>query len=181
MDKTKNDLISVLRKLQDKIILDNVKIKYINGKEDLILKGVLFDNEHTCYHSYEKIEDIVTSLMVSANNYGIFIGNEFIGIISTFYKDYKDLTCFEISVNIKKEYRNKKIGTHSLNYVIKDIFKNTNIKSIHLSIRESNIKSRKMAINCGFNEYEGCETDKVITDINGKTVNQIQYLLKKNI
>ena len=102
----------------NKKVFDDISLMNIDNNKKLILKGILFDDEHTCYHSYDSLDDIVTGLMVSANNYGIYIKDEFIGIVSIFYKYYKDLTRLEMSISIKKEYRNKKIGEFCYEYVI---------------------------------------------------------------
>ena len=133
-------LAVLLKKVCQKKITDNIKIVDIHRAKKLILKGVLFDNENTCFHSYEDIKDIVTGLRVSAINYGIYLEDEFIGVVSLFYQYYKDLTRLEMAITIKKEYRNKKIGEFSYDYIIRNYLKNTDIKSIHLCIREDNIK-----------------------------------------
>lgn len=178
-DKRKT-LINLLKQVKNQKILENLELIEIdNNDKELITKGIMFDNKHTCYHDYDKLEDMITSLMVSCNNYGIYLYNEFIGIVSVFYQYYKDLTRLEISLSIKEEYRNNKIGTYCLNCIINNYFENTNIKSIHLSIREDNIKSRKMAENCGFKIYPGYKIDNYFTKEDGIKVKQVQYLLKR--
>lgn len=173
--KLKEVLINLLKKVSDKKICEVIKLKNINYDKKLILNGILLDDENTCYYSYDKLDDIVDSLMISANNYGIYFEDEFIGIISSFYKYYKDLSKLEIMICIKKEYRNKKIGEYCLDKVIYDCFKKSNIKSIHLSIREDNIKSIKMAEKLGFKLYKGYRFSDYV-DENGSIS---QYLLKK--
>lgn len=173
------NLVILLKKIRNKKIIQNINLIDINDNKELIVKGVLFDDEHTCYHDYSHIDDIITGLMVSADNYGIYFENEFIGIISVFYQYYKDLTRLEISMSIKNEYRNKNIGNYCLNLILYYYFENTDIKSIHLSIREDNIKSRKMAENCGFKLYKGYKCDNTFTDIDGNIIPQVQYLLKR--
>jgi RimJ/RimL family protein N-acetyltransferase len=172
-------LVILLNKICIEKIKDNISILNINGDEELILKGVLFDNEATCDHSYNSIDDIVTGLMVSADNYGIYIKDEFIGIISVFYKYYKDLSRLEMSISIKEEYRNKKIGEFCYDYVIRNYFEDYDIKSIHLSIREDNMKSRKLALKFGFKEYPGYKDSKYFIDLDGNKIPQVQYLLKR--
>ena len=105
--------------------------------------------------------------------------NEFIGIISVFYKYYKDLSRLEMSISIKKEYRNKKIGEFCYDYVIRNYFEDYDIKSIHLSIREDNIKSRKLAEKLGFKLYLGYKDSKYFVDSEGNKIPQVQYLLKR--
>lgn len=178
-DVLEEKLVNLLKKICNEKIIQNISLLKINNNKDLIVKGVMFDDEHTCYHDYETIEDVITGLMISANNYGIYLENEFIGIVSVFYQWYKDLTRYEISMCIKKEYRNKNIGKYCFNYVINDCFEKTNIKSIHLSIREDNIKSRRVAENCGFKIYPGYKCDNTFTDIDGNVIPQVQYLLKR--
>lgn len=172
-------LINILKNKCSEDIIKNIRLININNKEELIRKGILFDNEYTCYNNYESIDDIITGLMVSADNYGIYLEDEFIGIVSMFYQYYKDLTRYEISICIKKEYRNINVGKYCFNYVISDCFKNTDIKSIHLSIREDNIKSRKVAENCGFKLYPGYKNCKLFYNYDGTLVSQVQYLLKR--
>ena len=181
MDKIlKEKLVSLLRKIYEEKIIENISILNINGNKDLITEGVFFDNEHTCYHTYDDIQDVITGLMVSANNYGIYFQDEFIGIISVFYQYYKDLSRYEMSICIKDKYRNKNIGKYCFAYVIQDCFEKTDIKSIHLSIREDNIKSRKVAEKNGFKLYSGYKNCKCFIDLNGNPVNQVQYLLRRN-
>lgn len=174
----KNKLLILLKKLYDKKLIENIRLIKITDKE-LIKTGVLFDEEHTCYHDYESLDDIITGLCVAADNYGIYFNEEFIGIISAFYQYYKDLTRLEISISIKKEYQNKKIGKYCLGVIVGYYFLNTDIKSIHLSIREDNIKSIKMANALGFVKYPGYKSDNIFIDENGNIYNQNQYLLKK--
>ena len=159
--------------------MTNIKLININGNKDLITQGVLFDDEHTCYHDYEDFNDIIIGFMLCANNYGIFINNEFIGLISIFQHYYKDLSRLELSISIKKEYRNKKIGKYCLKNILEICFKEEQNKSIHLSIREDNIKSRKMAEGCGFKLYKGYKCDNIFTNLDGNVMPQVQYLLKR--
>ncbi|MBQ2946308.1 MAG: GNAT family N-acetyltransferase [Bacilli bacterium] len=159
--------------------MDNIKLVNINGNKDLIIQGVLFDDEHTCYHDYQDFNDIIIGFMLVADNYGIFNNDEFIGLISIFPHYYKDTSRLEISISIKSEYRNKKIGKHSLKNIIDICFKEENNKSIHLSIREDNIKSRKMAEGCGFKLYKGYKCDNTFADLDGNIIPQVQYLLKR--
>ena len=160
------------------IFMENLKLVKIKDK-DLILKGISFDNEHTCYNNYNNIEDVLIGLITSATNYGIYYKDEFIGIISIYNQYYKDLTRLELSICIKKEYRNKKIGKYCFDYVISESFKNPNNKSIHLSIREDNIKSIMLAKKCGFKLYRGYKSCDNFIDLNGNKIHQEQYLLKR--
>ena len=178
MTELENKLLILFKKLRNKKILENVKLVKIDDK-NLIEEGIMFDNENICYHDYTSIDDIITGLMVSADNYGIYLDDEYIGLISAFYQYYKDLTRLEISLSIKSDYRNKNIGKYCLNLLIFYYFLNTDIKSIHLSIREDNIKSRKMAEGCGFKLYRGYKCEDIFTDTSGNVYNQVQYLLKK--
>lgn len=173
-------LIILLKKVCNEKVNKNINLLNIYNNRKLILEGILFDDENTCYHSYEDIEDVITSLMVSADNYGIYLENKFIGIISVFNHYYKDLTRLEISICIKKDYRNKKIGEYCFNQIISNYFKKNNIKSIHLSIRCDNIKSIRLAEKCGFKLYTGYKIDNVFIDKNNNIQSQVQYLLKKN-
>lgn len=179
MDKEKINLINMLKVVRNIKIQENIKLIDINNNKDLITKAVKFDDKHTCYHSYNNIEDVITGLMVSANNYGIYYKDEFIGIISVFYHYYKDLTRLELSISIKNEYRNKGIGKYCYDLILNNYFEKESIKSIHLSIREDNIKSRMMAEKCGFKLYKGYKCDNYFTDLDGNKIPQVQYLLKK--
>ena len=172
-------LIYLLKRMLNDKIKDEVSLLNLDNNKDLIKRGILFDNEHTCYNDYDSLEDIITGLMISANNYGIYIKDEFIGIVSIFYKYYKDLTRLEMSISIKEEYRNKKIGEFCYNYVIKNYFENYKVKSIHLSIREDNVKSRKLAEKLGFKLYPGYKDSKYFVDLEGNKIPQVQYLLKR--
>ncbi|MBQ9071982.1 MAG: GNAT family N-acetyltransferase [Bacilli bacterium] len=172
-------LINLLKNVCAEKLIQNLSLTNINGNEELILKGVMFDDEHTCYNNYEKLEDVITGLIVSADNYGIYLENEFIGIISIFNQYYKDLTRLEVSMSIKNQYRNMNIGKYCLETIISKYFKDSNNKSIHLSIREDNIKSRKMAEHCGFKLYPGYKSCKNFIDLKGNQISQVQYLLKR--
>lgn len=180
MDKIlKEKLVNLLKNMYNEKIIQNIKLVNINDNKELILKGIMFDNEHTCYHSYETLEDIIIGLMIAANNYGIYLENEFIGIASVFNHYYKDSTRLEISISIKHEYRNKKIGKYCLNNIINNYFEDPKNKSIHLSIREDNIKSRKMAEGCGFKLYKGYKCDNIFIYNKKNVIPQVQYLLKR--
>jgi len=159
--------------------MKKINLMNINNNRTLIEKGIKFDNEHTCYNNYESLEDVITGLLVSADNYGIYFNNEFIGLISIFNQYYKDLTRLEISMSINYKYRNMHIGKYCLENIIKKYFENENNKSIHLSIREDNIKSRKMAENCGFKLYKGYKSCNYFIDSKGNSIPQVQYLLKR--
>ena len=178
MDK-KQELINLLKIIRNEKLHDVISLMCIDNDKSLIEKGICFDNEKTCYHNYKDIDELLTSLMVSANNYGIYYYDEFIGIISVFYQYYKDLTRIEFAISMKEEYRNKGIGEHCYKLLIDSYFANKNIKSIHLSIREDNIKSRKLAEKCGFKLYKGYKRDNNFIDNNGNKIKQVQYLLKK--
>ena len=121
-------------------IMDNIKLININGNQDLITKGVLFDDEHTCYHDYSDFNDIIIGFMLVADNYGIFNNDEFIGLISIFPHYYKDTSRLEISISIKSEYRNKKIGKYSLKH--KDTYKKDKkrIKKLIKAFEDENLK-----------------------------------------
>lgn len=172
-------LIKLLKKIKEDKLKEIIKIRDINNNEDLIIKGILFDNESICYHDYKKIEDVVTGLMVSADNYGIYYNDEFIGIISVYYQYYKDLTRLELSICINKDYRSIGVGSICYEFIIDNYFKKDNVKSIHLSIREDNVKSRFLAEKYEFKIYTGYKCDNYFNDINGNTFSQVQYLLKK--
>ena len=52
MDKIlKEKLVNLLKNICNKKIIQNIKLVNINNNKELILKGIMFDNEHTCYHS----------------------------------------------------------------------------------------------------------------------------------
>ena len=178
-NKLEQKFINILKKYCNEKIIENISLIDISDNKKLIEQGVLFDDGHTCYHDYEKLEDVIIGLVTSADNYGIYLGSEFIGIVSIFNKYYKDLTRLEISICIKNEYRNKNIGKYCLETTIHNYFKNQKNKSIHLSIREDNIKSRKIAENCGFKLYTGYKCDNIFTDQTGNIIPQVQYLLKR--
>lgn len=178
MDK-KQELINLLKSIRNEKLSDVISLRYIDNNRELIEKGILFDNEKTCYHSYNDIEDVITGHVVSANNYGIYYCDEFIGIISVFYHYYKDLTRLEMSISIKDKYRGKGIGKYCYDLIISSYFENSDIKSFHLSIREDNIKSRKLAEKCGFKLYKGYKVNDNFVDSEGNIIPQVQYLLKK--
>ena len=178
MDK-KQELINLLKLICNEKLGEVICLRSINNDKNLIEKGISFDNEKTCYHSYDNIEELITSLMVSANNYGIYYYDEFIGIISVFYHYYKDLSRLELSISMKEKYRGNGIGECCYKYIINNYFENSDAKSFHLSIREDNIKSRKLAEKCGFKLYKGYKVNNKFIDNDGNTINQVQYLLKK--
>ena len=69
--------------------MNNIKIVNINGNKDLITQGILFDDEHTCYHDYVDFNDIIIGFMLVADNYGIFYNDEFIVLIIILQHYYK--------------------------------------------------------------------------------------------
>lgn len=179
VNELKEKFLMLLKEVYNEKLIQDISIVNINGNKELITQGISFDNEHTCYHDYDDIDDIITGLLVAADNYGIYLKDEFIGLISVFYHFYKDLSRLEISISINESYRNKNIGKYALDTIIYTCFEDSKNKSIHLSIREDNIKSRKMAENCGFKLYKGYKCDNTFTDLEGNIIPQVQYLLKR--
>ena len=100
-------------------------------------------------------------------------------MISYFYHYYKDLSRYEISISIKEKYRNSNIGYCVTNEVIRRMFLFDDIKSIHLYIREDNVKSNMLAKKLGFKEYSGYKCDKYFIDKDNNKIKNKQYLLKK--
>ena len=174
----KEELIVLLKEIKEKQILENLEVRKIISR-NLIEEGVGFDNNHTCYHSYDNINDIIVGLFISANNFGIYYNNEYIGIISAYYQYYKDLSRLEFAICIKEEYRNIGIGKYCYDMLIDQYFKSDSIKSIHLTIREDNKGSRLLAEKCGFKLYPGYKVNKIFKDEDGNKYPQVQYLLKK--
>jgi len=172
------ELVELLKKVRNEKIKEEIELIDITNDANLIRDGVLFDDEHTCFYGYNEVEEVVDSILRIANTYGIYLEEQFVGIINVFYANYKDLSKIGISVSLKKEYRNKSIGFCSMIQILNDYF-NTNIKSVHLSIREDNIKSRRLAEKCGFVEYVGYRNYDTFTDLDGNEIPQIQYLLTK--
>lgn len=176
--KKKEELIFLLKELKKKELLENLELRQIFSRS-LIEQGVLFDNDHTCYHSYENINDVIIGLFISATNYGIYYKDEYIGIISSFYQYYKDLGKIEFAICLKKEYRNLGIGKYCYDVLINEQFKNESIKSIHLTIRDDNIESRNLAKKSGFKLYPGYKSNAMFCDQLGNVYPQVQYLLTK--
>lgn len=174
----KEELVVLLNKIKKQELLKNLELRKINSI-GLIEEAVNFDIDNTCFHSYDNIKDIVTGLFISAVNFGIFYKDEYIGLVSSYYQYYKDLGRLEFCICIKKEYRNLGIGKFCYDILIRESFKNDNIKSIHLSIREDNKGSRSLAESCGFELYPGYKVNDVFKDEQGNCYPQVQYLLKK--
>ena len=172
-------LVNLLKKVRDKNMNYEVEIRDINSNIDLINEGISFDDEKTCFYGYDNIEDILTSLQVSTNLYGIFIKEKFIGMIGVYFHYYKDLTRLETLMCIKKEYRKRGIGTYCLNNIINYYFSGEGYKSIHISIRKDNTSSIRAAKKLGFKEYTGYKKDMIFTDKEGNKIPQAQYLLTK--
>ena len=63
--------------------------------------------------------------------------------------------------------------------LIYQIDEEENIESIHLSIREDNIKSRMLAEKCGFKLYKGYECDKYFTDLEGNKTAECRWISTK--
>ena len=175
----KEKLVYLLKQIRLDRIYQDVKLINISDDLDLIRKGILFDNEKTCYYGYKNIEDMITSLSIASQTYGIYYKDEFIGIISYFHHYYKDLGRYEISISIKDKFRNSNICYCVTNEVIRIMFYFDDIKSIHLYIREDNKKSNALALKLGFKEYKGYKCDNYFTDQDGNRIKNKQYLLKK--
>jgi RimJ/RimL family protein N-acetyltransferase len=95
------------------------------------------------------------------------------------YQHYDFLEKLEMGICIKEEFRNLGIGKYCYDNLIRLAFEKKGIKSIHLSIREDNIKSRMLAEKCGFKLYKGYKCDQYFVDLEGNKIPQVQYLLKK--
>lgn len=174
----KEELVVLLNELKKKELFENLELRKIISIGQ-IEEAVNFDTEHTCFHSYDNIKDIITGLFISAVNFGIFYKDEYIGMISSYYQYYKDLGRLEFCICLKDEYRNLGIGKFCYDILIRESFKNDHIKSIHLSIKEDNIGSRLLAEKCGFKLYPGYKVNNVFKDEQGNCYPQVQYLLKK--
>lgn len=96
------DLVELLKKIRNEKIKEEIKLINITYDANLIRDGVLFDYEHTCFYGYNEIEEVVDSILRIANTYGIYLEEQFVGIISVFYANCKDLSKIGISISLKK-------------------------------------------------------------------------------
>ena len=122
---------------------------------------------------------MATCLSLATKTYGIFLDDEFIGITSFGCHYPKDLTRQEICLCLSKDYRSLGIGSICMQKMVDECFKEQQVKSIHLSIREDNTASRKVATKLGFIEYTGYKKDSSYIDLDGNIHKNIQYILKK--
>lgn len=174
-----NKLVSNLKSYNKKLLEESLTFIDIRNDLNLIIKGIAFDNNHTCFYGYDDINDVITSLVLSSNTYGIFLENEYIAIASFDYHYYKDLTRKEVCLCIKEKYRGLGIGYLCSLKIIDECFKDPLTKCIHFTIKEDNITSKKMAENLGFKEYKGYKASAIFTDFDKNIIHNNQYLLKK--
>ncbi len=177
----KEKLINLLKQIRLNKIYQDVSLININYDFNLIKEGILFDNENSCYYNYKTLDEMITSLSIASQTYGIYYDDEFIGMISYFHHYYKDPSRYEISISIKEEYRNSSIGYCVASEVIRRMFLFDDIKSIHLYIREDNTRSNALALKLGFKEYPGYKCDNYFTDKDNNKIKNKQYLLKKKL
>lgn len=172
-------LVSDLKLYKKKLLEESLTFIDIKNDLDLIKQGISFDDNHTCFYGYDDINDVITSLVLSTDTYGIFLEDEYIAIASFDYHYYKDLTRKEVCLCIKEKYRRLGIGYLCFLKIIDECFKEPLVKCIHLTIREDNIASKKMAESLGFKEYKGYKASASFTDLDKKIIHNNQYLLKK--
>ena len=171
-------LVNLLKNIRYELMTNDITI-ISTEDESLIRKGIQFDNGNTCYYGYNNIDEMISSVLISSNAYAIYYKEEFIGIVSVFFHSVKDLNKLEISITLNEKYRGKGIGSYLLTQVISAYFDNTEIKSFHLSIREDNTESIKLAEKLGFIKYPGSRKKDFFTDLNGNKIPQVQYLLTR--
>lgn len=174
----KEEVKKKIYRLKKQKILNNVEIKRIDDI-NLIEKGVTFDNEHTCFQKYSNINNLARSLIFVADNYGIYYKDKYIGYACLHLQHYNFSEKLEIGICIKEEFRNLGIGKYCYDNLIRIAFEKDEIKSIHLSIKEGNEASIRLAQKCGFNEYSGYKSCAIFEDVNGNAHPQLQFLLKK--
>lgn len=179
MEKDLKQLIDHFRAIVKEDILE---VRVINGEfcdYEMVKEALTFDNEETCYS--DQTNDLSLNarmFLMGSTIYGIFLNFEFIGTIGAYMHNPVDKTRLELCCCIKKEYRNKHIGETALREVIEKYLNDAKIKSIHVSIREDNIASQKLAEKLQFKEYMGYKDDALFVKSDGTKIKQKQYLLK---
>lgn len=175
-----NEIIEDIRLIKDKKLEELIFLKDIKDDLSLIKLGINMDDNQTCFYGFNDVYVMATCLSLATKTYGIFLDYEFIGITSFGCHHPKDLTRQEICLCLSKDYRSLGIGSISMQKMVDECFKEQYAKSIHLSIREDNIASRKVATKLGFIEYTGYKKDSSYIDLDGNIHKNIQYILKKN-
>lgn len=159
---------------------NNIKLKFINEEDDfsnLVKKGISFDEEGMCYNDVDDIDSYIEKVKNSFVVYGIYYGNELIGISMIGQVDSLDPDKFAISINIKKEYRGKKIGSLCLPMIVDSAFSLCGAKSLHVCVRTDNAASNKIVKNMNFKLYSGYKDDETFVTKTGKVIDQNQYIL----
>ena len=148
--------------------MENLKLVKIKDK-DLILKGISFDNEHTCYNNYNNIEDVLIGLITSATNYGIYYKDELTGNIDNAFSLYRknelndniDCTFFLatepliIALCILTTYLSKTAVCFSLELIKEGILNKyqfpfslmSNLKKINMDIDSNKEEEKKMSLS----------------------------------
>lgn len=175
----KKIFIEDIKLIKEKKLEELLTLKDIKNDVFLLKEGIYFDDNHTCFYGFDDVNSMAICLNFATKTYGIFLDEEFIGITSYCYHYPLDLTRNEICICLDKNYRSLGIGSICMSKMIDECFTNKNTKSIHLSIREDNTPSIKVAKKLGFKEYIGYKKDSIYEDLNGKTYQNKQYLLKK--
>lgn len=109
----------------EKLNYNDIKLKFINEEynfTELIKEGISFDEEGMCYYDINDIDSYIEKVKNSFVVFGIFNNQELIGISMIGQIDNLDPDKFAISINIKKEYRGKKIGSLCLPMVVDSAF-----------------------------------------------------------
>lgn len=164
----------------EKLNYNDIKLKFINEEynfTELIKEGISFDEEGMCYYDINDIDSYIEKVKNSFVVFGIFNNQELIGISMIGQIDNLDPDKFAISINIKKEYRGKKIGSLCLPMVVDSAFSLWGAKIIHICARKDNIPSNKIIKNMKFKLYSGYKDDEYFITKNGEKLKQNQYML----
>ena len=159
---------------------NNIKLKFINEEDDfsnLVREGISFDEEGMCYNDVDDIDSYIEKVKNSFVVFGIYHDNELIGISMIGQVDSIDPDKFAISINIKKEYRGKKIGSLCLPMIVDSAFSLCGAKRLHVCVRKDNVASNKMVEKMNFKLYPGYKDDEKFITKEGKIINQNQYEL----
>ena len=135
----------------EKLNYNNIKLKFINEEDDfsnLVKKGISFDEEGMCYNDVDDIDSYIEKVKNSFVVYGIYYGNELIGISMIGQVDSLDSDKFAISINIKKEYRGKKLASLLVHNLTVAILEQEKIPFYSASV--TNIASQAVAIRSGY-------------------------------
>jgi len=173
-------MINILKEYRNELIISKISYRLLRRRDDAdrrMLKEILsFDNNNFCFGDYTTL-DIFMQYM----NFGIFIDEELIGYFGFHYHDVEAGDTYVLTMLIKDNYRNCKIGDVVMKQMIYFIFDNYDeINNLYASVLDENYASQKLVTNnlfCEINNDDILFCENAFLPVNGELKKCNQYVL----